>query len=90
MEYEFGGDNMVDDLLGLDYDEEIDKTTAIKPEDQAFKDGFEMGKKKKLTELVTFQAFEQMRLLYTQLIFYETFVEETESLLTAHKFGPHL
>ena len=81
---------MVDDLLGLDYDDEVEQTTAVKPEDQAFKDGFDMGKKKRLTELLEFQAFEQMRLLYTQLMFYETFVEETESLLMAQKFGAHL
>ena len=52
-------------------------------EDQYYNEGFKDGKQKKLLEILQFQAREQCNLIYTQLIFYENFVEETKRQLNA-------
>ena len=52
-------------------------------EDNSYEEGFLEGKQKKLKEILEFQAEEECKLIYTQLIFYENFADETKKHLNA-------
>ena len=58
---------MLADLMGLEVE------TDVSPEQNAYNEGFEVGKAKKLEEILEFQSREQVYFAQTQLIFYEQF-----------------